>query len=126
TPWDTTHLSPFGIGDLPMIRCLTVPVLFALLLAAAPARADAFDNYTNAILKKVAEADGAKQIKQLTPVVMAEHDQVLPKTDAAFLVLQTNDNHFSKLLVRSGYRKLDAEHRIPMLIIERFVTYKEG
>jgi hypothetical protein len=93
---------------------------------AALIRADAFDNYTNPILKKAAELDGIREIKQLTPSLMAEHDQVLPKADAAFVFVQTNDNRFSKLLVRSGFRKVDAERKVPILIIERFVTYKEG
>ncbi|HEY1860789.1 MAG TPA: hypothetical protein VGG61_10565 [Gemmataceae bacterium] len=98
-----------------------------VMLSFAPALcADAFDYYTNPILKKAAEADGAKEIKQLTPALMAEHDHVLPKSDTAFVVVQTNDNHFSKLLLRSGFRKVDAERKVPILIIERFVTYKEG
>jgi hypothetical protein len=103
-------------------------LLFTLAVIFPPAqvRADAFDHYTNPILKKAAETDGVKEVKQLTPSLMAEHDQVLPKSDSAFVVVQTNDNHFTKLLVRSGFRKVDAERKVPILIIERFVTYKEG
>jgi hypothetical protein len=109
-----------------MPRSLLLLSTLAFLAASARVRADAFDNYTNPVLKKAAELDGVKEIKQLTPTMIAEHDQVIPKADAGFVVVQTNDNHFSKLLVRSGFRKVDAEHKIPILIIERFVTFKEG
>jgi hypothetical protein len=107
-----------------MIRFLALAAI--LLYFAAQARADAFDNYTNAVLKKVADADGVKEIKQLTPVLMSENENVLPKTDAALIVVYTNEARYSKLLVRSGFRKIDAERKLPMLLIERFVTYKEG
>jgi hypothetical protein len=109
-----------------MPRILLLPATLTILSLGAPVRADPFDTYTNPILKKAAEAEGVKEIKQLTPALMAEHDHVLPKSDTAFVVVQTNDNHFSKLLVRSGFRKVDAERKVPILIIERFVTYKEG
>jgi hypothetical protein len=107
-----------------MVRFLPLAVL--LLLSVNYSRADSFDNYTNLVLKKVADADGVKEIKQLTPVLMAENENVLPKTDAAFVVVYTNESRYSKLLVRSGFRKIDAERKIPMLFIERFATYKEG
>jgi hypothetical protein len=107
-----------------MVRFLPLGVF--LLFLPNNACADSFDNYTNLVLKKVADADGVKEIKQLTPVLMSENENVLPKTDAAFIVVYTNENRFSKLLVRSGFRKIDAERKIPMLFIERFVTYKEG
>ena len=107
-----------------MVRFL--PLAALLLFLANQSRADSFDNYTNLVLKKVADADGVKEIKQLTPVLMSENENVLPKTDAAFVVVYTNESRYSKLLVRSGFRKIDAERKIPMLFIERFVTYKEG
>jgi hypothetical protein len=113
-------------GDAVMLRMLSITSLVVLFAVTPRTHADAFDNYTNGIIKKVAEADGVKEVKQLTPVLMADHDSVLPKADAAFLVVHTNDNRYSKLLVRSGFRKVDADHKIPMLSIERFVTYKEG
>src|SRR6266705_831556 len=106
-----------------MVRFL--PLAAILLVLPNYSRADSFDNYTNLVLKKVAEADGVKEIKELTPVLMSENENVLPKTDAAFIVVYTNDSRYSKMLVRSGFRKIDAERKIPMLFIERFVTYKE-
>jgi hypothetical protein len=50
----------------------------------------------------------------------------LPDASAAFIVVYTNDSRYSKLLVRTAFRKVSADRKIPMLLIERFVTYKEG
>jgi hypothetical protein len=89
-------------------------------------RADAFDNYTNPILAKVPGAAGVQEIKQLTQELIADHDRVLPGTSAAFLVVKTNDGRWSKLLVQSARQKLDDKRSLPILLVERFVTYKEG
>jgi hypothetical protein len=106
-----------------MSRLLSLLILVVLPLAA---RADAFDNYTNAILGKVHGADGVKEVKQLTPDLLGDHDRVLPGIAAAFVVVKTNEGRFAKLLVLSAQQKLDAEKRVPILLIDRFVTYKEG
>jgi hypothetical protein len=106
-------------------RSLAVALLTAVL-SAVPVRADAFDLYTNPILAKVPGADGVQEIKQATPAVLGEHDRVLPDAVGALLVVRTNDNRWSKLLLRFAFRKVDADRRIPMLLIERFITYKEG
>src|SRR5262249_54741122 len=42
-------------------------------------------------------------------------------------VVKTNQGRSTKLLVRPGFsQKLEDGKRIPILIVERFVTYKEG
>jgi hypothetical protein len=89
-------------------------------------RADAFDNYTNPVLAKVPAAAGVQDLKQLTPALIAEHDRVLPRIPAAFLVVKTNDGRWSKLLVQSARQKIDDKRSLPILLLERFVTYKEG
>src|SRR5262249_31853511 len=111
------------------IRVSAFCVLSSLCLCASvvnSARADGFDNYTNPVLAKVPGADGAQEVKQLTPALIAEHDRVLPRTSAAFLVVKTNDGRWSKLLVQSARQKIDGKRSLPILLIERFVTYKEG
>ena len=97
-----------------------------LFVLPALAQADAFDNYTNPILAKVPGAAGVQEIKQLTPDVIAENDRVLPGTAAAFLVVKTNDGRWSKLLVQSARHKVDDKRSLPILLVDRFVTYKEG
>jgi len=103
----------------PLVSC-------AFLLLAAPAFADPFDSYVNPVLTKVPTAKGVKELKQLTPDDITDNDRVLPRTSAAFIVVRTNDGRYSKLLVQSARQKLDGEKRIPILYIERFVTYREG
>jgi hypothetical protein len=109
-----------------MLRSVLALAVVSILGLAPQARADAFDLYTNPILRKAPDAEGVKEIKQLTPALMAEHDSVLPRTDATFVVVRTNDDRYAKLLVRPAFRKVNADRRIPMLSVDRFVTYKEG
>lgn len=102
---------------------LGVAVVFAL---PALARADAFDNYTNPILAKVPTSKSAEPVKQLTPDMMVEHSRVLPGITAAFVVVKTNDNRLAKLLVRPAAHKVSDTETVPIVLIERFVTFKEG
>jgi hypothetical protein len=103
-------------------------VLLAASVVALPrtARADAFDDYTNPILRKVPAAEGVKEVKQLTPALLADNDRVLPDIAPAFVVVQTNQGRYSKLLVQAARQKVNAERVVPILLIERYVTYKEG
>jgi len=100
----------------------------ALLLLAQPSalRADAFDNYTNLVLAKAPRAPGTRSLKQLTPALMAEHGGVLPGTTAALIVVRTREGRFSKLLVQPARQKLPDKSTMSILLIDRFVTYKEG
>jgi hypothetical protein len=102
--------------------------LAALTLFAAPAglRADAFDHYTNEVLVKVPKAAGVMPVRQLTAALMAEHGGVLPGATAAFLVVRTNEGRLSKLLVQPARQKLPDRSTVPILLIERYVTYKAG
>jgi hypothetical protein len=102
-------------------------LLPALALGGVPAavRADAFDHYINAVLEKVPTAAGVKEVKQLTPSLMADHGNLLPNNPAAFVVVQTNEGRFSKLLVQPARQKTPSGATVPILLIERFVTYKE-
>jgi hypothetical protein len=90
------------------------------------ARADLFDNYTNPILAKVPSAAGVQETKKLTPDQIAEHDRVIPGASAAFIAVKTNDGRWSKLLVETARQKIDDKRSLPILVINRFVTFKEG
>lgn len=107
-----------------MLRFFLLVSCFLFLVS--PAQADAFDHYINPILAKAPEAKGVKEVKQLTPELIADHDQVLTDISAAFLVVRTNDARWSKLLVQSARRKLDEEKSVPILLVDRYVTYREG
>lgn len=108
-----------------MYRRLAAALL--VVIAAAPARAaDAFDLYTNPILAKVPKADGALAVKELARDQVIDHDRTLPGVASTFLVVRTNDNRWSKLLVQYARHKAGGGKTVPMLSVERFVTFKEG
>lgn len=98
----------------------------ALLLFTSAARADVFDNYNNPALAKLLDGKNVKEVKQLTPNDVVEYDRVLPGLPSAFLVVRTNGGRHAKLLVQAGKQKIDTERAVPILSIERFVTFKEG
>lgn len=100
---------------------------FLLLFLAAPSvtRADAFDHYTNPVLARVPGAEGVQAVERLTPELIADHDRVLPGITSALLVVKTNEGRFAKLLVQAGRQKT-ATGSLPTLLVERYVTYKEG
>ncbi len=107
-----------------MPRHLIIPAI----LVAIPAlvRADAFDNYTNPLLAKLADSKSARRLSQLTPELMIDHQRVLPGIGSTFIVVRTNDNRWAKLLVQPARHKIDAEKSVPIGLIERFVTFREG
>ena len=108
-----------------MYRRLFLPLL-VLFLAAAPVRpADVFDRYTNPVLAKADAAPGVKEIQQLTPSLIADGDGVLPEHAGALVVVKTNEGRYSKLVVQSARQKVK-NNAVPILLIDRFVTYREG
>ena len=42
------------------------------------------------------------------------------------LIVKTNGGRNAKLLVHPAAQKTDATHSVPTLLIDRYVTYKEG
>jgi hypothetical protein len=106
----------------------SLPILAGLLLgvSAPPVHADAFDHYINPILAKVAEAKGVKEVKRLTADQLADNDRVLPGIPHAFVVVRTNEGRYSKLLLQPARQKIDKYQSVPILLIERYVTYREG
>jgi hypothetical protein len=99
----------------------------AMLLTPALARADAFDYYTNDILAKAPRlASGVKEVKELTPEMLLDHNRVLPGINGAFLIVKTNEGRFCRLLVVPARQKIGENNELPILLIDRFVTYKEG
>jgi hypothetical protein len=109
-----------------MCRCIPLTVL-ACLVAVRPARGDAFDHYVNPVLAKALSNEHVKELKELTPDDIGDNDRVLKNIPAAFVIVRTNENRLAKLLVLAARQKVVGTDRaIPMLLIERYVTYKEG
>jgi hypothetical protein len=100
--------------------------LFLSVLAPALARADAFDHYFNKILAKIPEAKTAEKVTKLTPALMVQHNRALPGIAATFIVAKTNDNRYAKLLVQAARQKISETESAPIVLIERYVTYREG
>ncbi|MGL4554414.1 MAG: hypothetical protein ACRC33_24900 [Gemmataceae bacterium] len=96
----------------------------AILLLFA---ADAFDLYLNRDLDRLVQAGKlVKEVKRLTPNLVIEHDRAIPRAGAAMLIVRTNGDRVAKLLVTAGKQKVGADRTVPILLVERFVTFKEG
>jgi hypothetical protein len=100
--------------------------LTAVLTLTARGRADAFDDYTNPLLVKASESNAVKEMKQVTPDDLLNNDRVLKGVDGALLIVKTNGGRNAKLLAHPAAQKTDATHSVPTLLIDRYVTYKEG
>lgn len=101
-------------------------VLVIALFLPAAVLADAFDNYTNPIISQAPKSKLAEHVKELTPEGMVEHSRALPGITATFVVVKTNEGRWAKLLLQPARQKISATESIPILLIERFVTFKEG
>lgn len=106
------------------IRWLAMMALIGFLPGSL--RADPFDNYTNTIISKIGEVKSAEKITKLTPAMMVEHRRVLPGITAAFIVVKTNEDRYAKLLVLPAAQKVSDKELLPIVQIERYVTFREG
>jgi hypothetical protein len=111
-----------------MSRRFLLLAVLGWLIAPVAVRADAFDQYINTILEKVDKADGAKEIKQLTPEMILDNNRVIPDTTSAMIVVQTNEGRLAKVLVQAARKRLNDEKKtqVDILLIERYATYKAG
>lgn len=97
-----------------------------LMIAAGSARADSFDHYTNTILAKIPESAGVEKVKALTTEDMVTNNEALPGINATFVVVRTNDNRWARLLLQPARQKIGGGEPVPILLIERFTTFREG
>jgi len=101
------------------------PIFFGFLGLVALGQ-DRFESYSRPALASITGTDALVSRKVMTIDDLAEHDRVLPKVSASFLVVKTNGNRYAKLQVVAGRQKVSDEKALPVLIIERFVTFKDG
>ncbi len=109
-----------------MLCRLSMLSIVAGVLFPAIVCADTFDNYTNTILAKIPEAKSVQKITKLTPQLMIEHSRALPGITAAFIVVKTNEGRFARLLVRPAGQKIGTDESVPFILVERYVTYRDG
>ena len=101
--------------------------ILILLAVALPSRAaDAFDPYLNRVLSKAIEDGTVKEIKQAPVKLLRENDRVLTGMAGALLIVKTNEGRNCKLLVQPASQRAPGDKFVPMLLIERYVTYREG
>ncbi len=109
-----------------MIRFGALGCVALALLLPAPLRADSFDLYFNPVLKKAPTAPGVEKITKLTPEVMVRNRSVLPGVAGTFVVVKTNEGRFAKLLLQPAGQKISETESLPILLIDRFTTFREG
>jgi hypothetical protein len=95
------------------------------LFSALPVWADAFDQYTNVALQQIVKGKDVVKVAKLTPELMVQHSRVLPGIPGTFLIVQTNEGRYSKLLAHPAGQRVDENSTVPMLLIERFITFRE-
>lgn len=109
-----------------MTRFGFVGCVAMVLLLPGAVRADSFDLYLNPTLKKIPASMGVEKLSKLTPAEMVRNGNVLPGVPGAFVVVKTNEGRFAKLLLQPAAQKISDTESLPILLIERFVTYREG
>lgn len=101
--------------------------IMLVLLIAIPVRADHFEHYINPVLDKaVQDGKNVKQIKELTANELPDYGDVLADTSATFLLIRTNDDRWAKLLVQPARQRFPMNKQAPLLLIEKFITFKES
>jgi hypothetical protein len=105
-----------------LIMLWSAHLLFGL---QQPASNHAFDGYSNDVLTMLLKTDGVRQVKELTPELLIDHQRVLQNIKASFVVVKTNEGRYSRLLVQAAGQKV-GDKTLPILLVERFVTYKAG
>jgi hypothetical protein len=99
----------------------------AALSIVSSVRADHFDHYTNpALSKAIEEGKAVKEYKELTSDQIGEMGQALADSSATFLIVRTNDNRLAKLLVQPARQRVGKDEQVPMLLIEKYVAFKES
>jgi hypothetical protein len=99
----------------------------AVVAVALPLRAaDAFDHYLNPVLAKAIENDAVKEVKQAPVKLLRENDRILPGLPGALLIVKTNEGRNCKLLVQPASQRAPGDKFLPMLLIDRYVTFREG
>jgi len=106
------------------VRVFAAAVSLALV---STARADHFEHYTSPVLEQaVQEAKFVKEYKELTSDQLGDLGEVLADSKAVFLIVKTNDNRWAKLLVQAARQRFGKEGQAPMLLVEKYVTFKES
>ena len=95
-----------------------------MLAFTAAGRTEQFDYYTQPVLAKAVKDSAVKEVKQLTSDQIGDFTSALPDSSSAFLIVSTNDRRLAKLLVQPARQKIGPDKQVPMLLIDKFITFK--
>lgn len=107
------------------LRCGAMAFLSIALLTglwSKPARADVFDNHTSYWLRRA--TSDAKPVEKLAMRDALSLNSIGRGIGSPCVVVHTNDDNWTKALVTWGFRKNRDGERTPVVLIERFVTYR--
>lgn len=105
---------------------MTKVLIISLFLSAFSQGRDRFDAYSRPALIKLISGEGTATRKSVGISDLIENDRVLPKLSASVLIVKTNGDRYAKLQLVPGRQKVNAELQLPVLFVERFVTFKDG
>ncbi len=98
-------------------------VCLVVLGSSLASAGDLFDRHSLAELK-LATKD-AQPLSELSSATAAKWQPLSAKIGTPCVIVQTNDGHWSKALLSWGQRKVKGrENPLPVLVLERFVTYR--
>lgn len=99
--------------------------LMVVVVAALPARADLFDDMTNADIQKIIMTDAAQPLLAVSANQLSMAAGLVPQSQAAILILRTKEGRLAKLQVQTGLQSVGGI-KYPVLFIEKYATFKEG
>lgn len=98
-------------------------LIVTIFIASLASAGDVFDRHALAELKLATKETTA--LPELSSAMAAKWQPLSAKIGSPCLIVQTNDGHWSKALVSWGQRKVKGrEQPLPVLVLERFVTYR--
>lgn len=105
------------------MMCRFASVCFVVLGSNLASAGDLFDRHSLAELKLATKESSA--LTELSSATAAKWQPLSAKIGLPCLIVQTNDGHWSKALLAWGQRKVKGrEQPLPVLVLERFVTYR--
>ena len=99
--------------------------LMMLVVTASSARADWFDDMTNADIQKVLMTDLAMALPAVSANQLSAATGLVPQSNAAILIVRTKEGRYAKLQVQAGLQNVGGIKH-PVLFIEKYATFKEG
>lgn len=102
-----------------------ISALLVVILSSLPLDADTYDRYLEPVLAKAAESPNAVELKKLAAEEVAKHGNLVGNSSGALLIVRTNNGRWAKVIAQFARQK-EGEETLPIALLERGVTFKEG